>query len=648
MNLDNYFDLHPDPACVLSPDNAIIAVNQAFCRWTNRPADGLLGLSLELVFQNKDNLYVPFGSITLGTLELDLCQNNQRLLSFKVPPVMSEEHKMISLVARYTTNAVVITNPEGAIIWVNEAFTKLTHYTLVECKGKKPGHLLQGPLTSPETRSRISKMLRLNKPFTETILNYRKDRTTYWVELQISPVFDENQKLIHYVSVETDITEKVKAEATLRETAQELNHANEELRQLTEELSASFESLSMLKAESDRIVARQQAIFNCVGVALIIFSRSGKIKSLNATALEWLGYQAHELIGRKPPFPFLVEQEVLATVEAISAATGKTFNSIEEYLQEPIALEILKNLEWTYLPKSGPPISVRVSFSPIISPDGEQIGYITAAQDITKRKLIEQELKEKNKRLTDSINYAQRIQFATMPSEREAGFFFMDFFVFTKAKDVISGDFYWHSYCGGKVFIAAVDCTGHGVPGALLSMLGTVFLTDIVDRLGIHSPEFILYELNNMISRAFRQSSQGSAIADGMDVAICVVDMESRVVEFAGAARPLLVVMDGEAHTYRSSPYSIGGQDFGKEKLFEKLTLHPTENAMFYLFSDGYQSQFGGEQGRKFGFERFKKLCQQIASLPGREQKAILSKTFADWQGKEKQTDDVLVLGFRV
>ncbi len=650
MQSEKYFLLNPSPACITDENQLIISVNEAFCAWTGKSEEGLIGFPMELIFQRYNKVFVPFASKQEGRLEREVFDNdqNQIIFFFSLNTTQNNDFENLSLVARYTTNAVVITDAKGRIEWINDGFTNLTYYTLAECIGKKPGYFLQGPLTSLETQKNISRQLRENKPFRETILNYRKDGSTYWVELQISPVFDENGVIKKYVSVESDITEKREREIQLQETSLKLAQANEELHQMTEEISAGFEALAIAKQQADKLTARQEALFNNTGLALIVFSKRGRIAAINDTALNWLKYSREELVDKRPPLPFLVESEMVDIMTKITSSTGKYLISIEECMKDPEIAALFKQLEWTFLPKFGEPIKVSVSLSQVVDENEIFLGYILAAQDITYKLKLEQELRENHKRLTDSLNYAQRIQMAIIPNERDISLHLSEFFVFLQAKDLISGDFFWYSTHLNKIFVACADCTGHGVPGGLLSMLGSAILNEIVDRLSIYSPEFILYELNNMFTRVLRQDKNKNLL-DGMDIAICVIDTEHKTLEFAGAARPLLVVEeDISATVYRGSPYCIGGQLFGKEKIFEKYVISEIEKKTFFMFSDGFQSQFGGNDKKKFGFERLKNLLVKIINLPCSQKKEVLKENFTNWQRDEKQTDDVLVMGFRL
>lgn len=267
---------------------------------------------------------------------------------------------------------------------------------------------------------------------------------------------------------------------------------------------------------------------------------------------------------------------------------------------------------------------------------------------IEKNKIIEL----KNKDITDSINYAERIQAALLPSEGRMREKIPDFFVLYQPKDIVSGDFYWFGNLGNKTIIAAADCTGHGVPGAFMSMIGHNLLNQIILRSGISNPGEILKQLNNNLKIAFRQSDR-TKTNDGMDIALCCIT-DNKILEFAGAQRPLWLVRNGELIDTRGNPTPIGGIT---EENFE-YTTHRFEifkNDSFYSSSDGYQDQFGGPKGKKFMTKRLKETLVQMQHLPMKDQCLQLEKNQRDWMKGSvsnnfqayEQVDDVLVIGVR-
>jgi serine phosphatase RsbU (regulator of sigma subunit) len=255
-----------------------------------------------------------------------------------------------------------------------------------------------------------------------------------------------------------------------------------------------------------------------------------------------------------------------------------------------------------------------------------------------------QEIEVQNKNITASINYAKRLQEAMLPLAEQICKTFPQSFILYKPKDIVSGDFYWFSEKGGKQILIVADCTGHGIPGAFMSILGLSIIHQLINLLGINSPELILYELNNGIRTILRQ--EANKLHEGMDIAICVVDRKNNILEYAGAHRPLYYVQDRIVTEIKGDRLYVGGGQ--EERIFTKYTVDISKPTSFYLFSDGYQDQYGEDSGKKLGAKFFKEMLFELHQLPAKEQGVILEERFEFWRGKEKQIDDVLVMGVQL
>lgn len=265
--------------------------------------------------------------------------------------------------------------------------------------------------------------------------------------------------------------------------------------------------------------------------------------------------------------------------------------------------------------------------------------------------------KQKNK-ITDSIVYAQKIQKSMLPSEKIVKKHFPDSFIFYRAKDIVSGDFYWFSAPetdewgkpNSKFFIAAADCTGHGVPGALMSMIGNTLLNEIVNGKKIFQPSVILSELNRGIIEALRQNDASEdSQSDGMDLTLCQIDPVHGTIEIACANHIVYVCNKDEITMIEGDIFSIGGLFSIMQKAnYTNHKLNFDEHTSVYMFSDGYQDQFGGENNQKFMLGRLKKLLFEIRNKPMSEQYEILKTTHESWRGNNRQIDDILVMGIKL
>lgn len=262
--------------------------------------------------------------------------------------------------------------------------------------------------------------------------------------------------------------------------------------------------------------------------------------------------------------------------------------------------------------------------------------------------LQKEELEHKNKSILDSINYAHRIQSAILPKPEEFERAFPDSFVLYLPKDIVSGDFYWLYEVEDYVILAVMDCTGHGVPGAFMSMIGANLLDKIVKEYAIYMPDEILMVLDNFVSSAIKK--EGERLMDGMDGAIITLNKRTQELHFAGAKSSIYILENQEMKIVEGDNMHVAGfsfDDISPIKEFSKQTFNIQKPFVVYLGSDGFQDQMGGDKGKKFMVRKLRNLLQEIAYLPPKEQKDILLQTFETWKGNHSQTDDVLVIGLK-
>ncbi len=377
----------------------------------------------------------------------------------------------LSLVASKTSNGVIIADSKGMVIWINEGFTRITGYTLEDVMGKKPGYILQGEQTDPAHINALRQGLASQKSFQTEILNYHKNGVSYWVDILITPIFDENGVLQQYIGIETDITERKKYELQIR-------HQNE---------------------------------------------------------------------------------DIMASIE-----------------------------------------------------------------------------------------YAKRIQMATLPTKDAFQEHFTDSFVVYMPKDVVSGDFYWFEVIGENLFVISADCTGHGVPGAFMSMLGNEILHEVIGIREIYTPKEIISHVHLNIRKALKQNENKNH--EGMDLGIVVINKNTQTLEFAGAKHDLIYVQNEQVIEIRGNRKGVGGYEIEKIMDYDQHTIQLDDNTSFYLHSDGYLDQFGGKQGKKFMASRFKQMIEHHHTLSMTSQGEIFHDTILQWrtEGGYNQIDDIMVLGIKI
>jgi len=394
--------------------------------------------------------------------------------------------------------------------------------------------------------------------------------------------------------------------------------------------------------------ARDLALNKSAAVAVI--NKKGNILFINDKFCSLSKYSKHELIGKDFESILNPKQndfEKLKTIW-ISIYRGEIWRG------EICSLTRSKNLIWT-----------DTSVSPIYDDNGKINKFFTVHFDITDRIKMEKLLQEKNYSVTKSINYASRIQAALFPSAHFLNEHFNENFVFYKPRDIVSGDFFWMKQISNITVVAIADCTGHGVPGAFMSVLGISFLNEIVTFRNSKIPSQILNEMRLMVKKSLHQEEEGNVIDDGMDITICSIERNKNKLYFAGAMNSIYIIRNknfneicGEnvikTEGENANLYQICGDEmpigsFFKEVLFRSTVIDLVDNDIIIGFSDGIIDQFGGEKYKKFSSTKFKEILLNNYRNNISEFKEILQEEYEKWvlPKKYKQIDDILVIGVK-
>ncbi len=405
---------------------------------------------------------------------------------------------------------------------------------------------------------------------------------------------------------------------------------------------------------------RYKNIFENSIDAIFIFSpKEHRIKDCNKAMLSLLGADKKSLVGSRITHYF------------------REVNQLYPYLMSLKEMGQLSDYEVQLIALDGRLVDVLISVVAMKNREGEIISYQGLVRDITELKQSQERLKEMNEHLSDlvrertkelesqkfmvdaknlllgqSISYAKRIQQAILPRFDRLQKRFPEAFLIYKPKDVVSGDFYWFHSFGDKDIVVVGDCTGHGVPGAFMSLIGVQQLEQVVVGEGICDPKKILERLHKGINRLLNNGGteeEGVGVLGGMDVAICLVDRENHFIEFAGAMRPMVVIREGMATKIRGSRRPIGGIYYDEAEIpfvSEKFLIEKGD--MVYLFSDGFADQFGGPKGKKFMSRQFNLLLSEVSKQTTAIQAQKLEHVFEEWRGPFEQLDDLCVVGLRI
>jgi serine phosphatase RsbU (regulator of sigma subunit) len=252
------------------------------------------------------------------------------------------------------------------------------------------------------------------------------------------------------------------------------------------------------------------------------------------------------------------------------------------------------------------------------------------------------------KDITDSIKYAQRIQSAIFPELDKTKSIFNDSFVFLRPKDLVSGDFFFAETVGDTSIFAAVDCTGHGVPGGFMSIVANNLLNQAVKQMGLTKPSEILNFLNLGITNTLHQTYEESSVKDGMDISICFLNMKEMTLQYAGAYNPMYLFRDGQLTIYGGDRFPVGMFVGEESKAFTNTEISVQKGDVVYIFSDGFADQFGGPKGKKLKLNGFRDILKELHDKPMNIQSELLALKLQDWMGKLEQVDDIVVMGVRI
>jgi PAS domain S-box-containing protein len=380
----------------------------------------------------------------------------------------------------------------------------------------------------------------------------------------------------------------------------------------------------------------QDLILDKLNTLIVVLNSNGDIEFVSRSAQSILGYNPNELLGNSwwesTRFSKPEGEEVKAKLMKLFSSRSNTVQHFEHLLKTSYGSQ-----KW---------FSWNVSYLN----DDKLVGI---GMDITYKKQTEKELQEKNNRLqeqhkeiTSSIRYAKRIQQNILQSHEYITKIFKEHFVYYKPKDLVSGDFYFFHEDETNKYAIAVDCTGHGVPGAMMSMVANSIIKEVLLNKKIKAPSQILYELDKELFKSIN-SYTNEISNDGMDAAIVCLNKKTNRLHFAGAYRSLLIIRKQDVIEFKANRYPLGFY-CDIEKIFEEQVILLEPGDELFLFSDGYADQFGGEENKKFNKRNLKELLKTIADMPMDEQEGFLDYALSNWKQDQEQTDDVLVIGIKI
>ncbi len=514
-------------------------------------------------------------------------------LKFQVERVQQANDKT-KLLLQNASEVITIYEEDGTISYISPSVEKILGYTEDEMRGIKDIVYIH-----PEGREDFEQM------FKDLIANPEEKIT-----IQFS-YFKKDGQRIWLESTGTNLLSDPAIEGIL------INK-----RDITEERRAEAEQ---------RMKSEMQALSENSPDLITRFSKEGKIFYINPIIESYTGNRKEEYLSKN-------FNEVMLNPKILESWTSIWENIIQERKKVAIEMDFPSLL--------GDRI-MQVNAIPEYNEQEALESVLLVSHDITERKLIELEIQTKNKQITESINYAKRIQEAILPNTSFLKRYLPQSFILYKPRDVVSGDFPWFMQKGDDIYIAAVDCTGHGVPGALISLIGFFLLNNIVKSQATENPGVILDQLDEAVTNTLKQNEENSVTRDGMDIALCKINLKTNTIEYAGAHRPMFYVTDSQLIEIKGNKFPIGGGQYKNRTNFTNTVIDIKPGDAAYMFSDGYPDQFGGPLMKKISPAKIKDVILQNMKLDLNQMSQILDQTFDEWKGNGKQTDDVLMIGMK-
>lgn len=512
---------------------------------------------------------------------------------------LKDEIEELSMIATSMTNGIVITDVEGRIHWCNQGFERISGYSENEIKGKMPSEIFRIPHFY---QAEFKELTESGPNFDQAIQvpHYRKNGSLYWILVESTPVYDENGNLKQIIEVCTEITAQKNAELALIESEQNF-------RTISETIADAFYLYNLFEQQYEYMSPNCREV---LGVNQDFFySGDGFVKKM-------VHIDDRHIINKAR---LGVKNDRIYDIEYRITKKGKT--------------------HWIH--ERGYPIK---------DIDGKVVKASGVCTDITDEKFTQELIQRQNKDISESIEYAKLIQDATLPEVEEIRTIFQDSFVIYKPKGTLSGDFYivdniWNKKHKTMPVFLVADCTGHGVPGAILSILCNSLIKQTFTDHEVTSPGMALDKVREQLNRLFR-TKVNEQMKDGMDISFCVFDEDRQILHFAGANSSCVILRDNEIIEIKGDKQHVGYSEAEHSFTDHSIQCEPGDN--IYLFTDGFTDQFGGDRNKKYMRRHLLDFICKIGNKPMDLQFELIDREFENWKGSNEQTDDVCVLGIRI
>ena len=528
----------------------------------------------------------------MAATQEELKRTNQRLED-QIEEVNRTQNRM-QLLLENASEVIAIYEKEGTIRYISPSVEKILGYTQNDLIG-----INDKVHVSPEGVDNFEGMFHqvIDNPFESVTIQYeyiKKNGETIWLEATANNLLSD-PAIQGIILNSRDITERRRAE------------------------------------REERMKSKMQALSENSPDLITRFTQEGEVFYINPMIENYTGQKPSALLNKnidEIPVEELIRQEWVDLLKLVEEKREKV------------------NKEMDFPSIIGDRV-MQVNAIPEYDEENILESILMVSHDITERKQIEIEMQSKNRKISESINYAKRIQGAILPNNAVIRQLLPDSFILYKARDVVSGDFPWFTNVGDTIYFAAVDCTGHGVPGALISLICFFLLNDIVIGRKVSDPGEILDYLDRGVTKTLRQDTSDSKTKDGMDIALCKIDLNNGKVSYSGAHRPLYYMNGKELEEIKGNKFPIGGGVYKNQTKFTCTTIDVKKGDSIFFCSDGFPDQFGGPENRKYGPKRVREEIMKHYKKPMTEIYNLIDKDWTEWKGDQKQTDDVLLIGVR-
>ena len=534
----------------------------------------------------------------------------------KTANIIKQKNELNNLLNSFDKNVIFSkTDLKGNIIHVSSAFCKISGYSKEELIGK-PHNLVRSPDMPKELFKQIWDSLKKGESITKEIKNLRKDGIPYWVESRFEPDYDEKGSIVGFSAIRQDITAK-----------KEVQELSQNLESIIDERTKNLEGA---KEEVEQILA------SILLPVLITDKETRKIVYANRYAETQYDTTLEDMIG--------------STIEDLYVTKGQS----EDLVNQMRTNGAIKNLEQDFLTHSGKKFTALLSVIPITY--RQRPSYIGMTTDISELKRIEKEIRKMHKNTQDSIEYASLIQYALIPPKESFEQYFDEFFTIWEPKDIVGGDIYLFEYIktDSQCILMVIDCTGHGVPGAFVTMLVKAIERQVVAIINNNdfievSPAWILGYFNRTMKSLLKQEGDESISNAGFDGGIFYYNKDENIIKYAGAQTPLFYFdTNGELTTIKGDRHSVGYKKSDMSYEFTDHTIEVQSGMSFYITTDGYIDQNGGSKDFPFGKRRLTQLLKDNYKKPFNEQKELLQDTIKKYQGEKERNDDITFVGLKI